>query len=427
MKVTIADIPKRINVTSSKNEGILNYDVDNAYPQRMMRLIGGSGTARNCVRLYSTFLAGKGFKDLNFFKTILNKKGETADKILRKITEDWSTFGGIALHFNYSLTYKIIEINIIPFEHTRLPDSEKVENRNKIAVYDDWAKEFCSRIKREKVQWIDRYDPRPEIIQQQIENVGGIQNWKGQIYWISNEGENSYPTPIYDPIVEDIDTDAEIKIHRNSNVRTGFSASHIFVHKGKFESEDKRDEFNEKIAEFQGADVAGSMMVIEAETEEQIPSLLPVESQLSSRVIDITNTNTKNSIIEAFGQPPELFPGNRGSGITFSNDAIRLAYDYYNTVTKPERIFIEELFSAIIKNFEINSFTDLAIDPLTFGDVVQTDVLAVKLGVGSTQSLKELIVDTTLTPPQKINVLQLLFGLSGEQAKAMVEGTPLSI
>ena len=68
MKVTINEIPKRLSVKPSKSEGILSYDVDNAYPQRMMRLIGGSGTARNCVRLYAKFLYGKGFKDLQFFE-----------------------------------------------------------------------------------------------------------------------------------------------------------------------------------------------------------------------------------------------------------------------------------------------------------------------------------------------------------------------
>jgi len=309
VKVTINEIQKRLSVKPSKSEGILSYDVDNAYPQRMMRLIGGSGTARNCVRLYSKFLSGKGFKDLQFFDTILNRKKETADKILRKVDNDFCKYGGFAAHFNYNLNLKISEITIIPFEHTRLPDPEKPEFKNKIAVYDDWAKEFCTRIKKEKIKWIDRYTSDPIEIQKQIEAAGNIEAWNGQVFWFSNEGEHSYPIPIYDPVLEDIDTDAEIKIHRNSNVRTGFSASHIFVHKGKFENDTDREEFNSRISEFQGSDVAGSMMVIEVETEEEKPELIEVKSQLNDRVITVTNRNTKDSIIESFGQPPELFPG----------------------------------------------------------------------------------------------------------------------
>ena len=80
-----------------------------------------------------------------------------------------------------------------------------------------------------------------------------------------------------------------------------------------------------------------------------------------------------------------------------------------------------------MKNFEGNSFTDYSIDQLTFGDLTATDPMAVKWGVGGTQSLKELLVDPTLQPTQKINILQLLFGLNNEQATAMINGSPITV
>lgn len=426
MKLTLADIPKRISVKAIKTEGIFSYDIDNAYPQRMLRLIGASGTARNCVRLFSKFLSGKGFEDLSFAKTILNRKGETADKLLRKIADDYAQHGGFALHFNYNLNLKISEVSVIPMEHTRLPDQIDPLNINKIAVYDDWAKEFSSRIDRKKIKWIDRFTEDPLAVQRQIETAGGIGTWHGQVYWYSNEGESSYPVPVYDPVMEDIDTDSEVKITRNSNVRTGFSASHIFVHKGKFESEEKREEFIQMLSEFQGSDVANSIMLVETETEEQIPILLPIESNLSSKVIEITNTNIKNSIIEAFGQPQELFPGARGNGITFSNDALRLAYEYYNSSTEPDRFLIEEIFVKFMKLFEGNTFSNFALTPLQWAAGAEGETRLVEtLGVGGTQALQTILTDPILTREQKMGALQVVFGISLEDSFKLLPATQL--
>ena len=39
----------------------------------------------------------------------------------------------------------------------------------------------------------------------------------------------------------------------------------------------------------------------------------------------------------------------------------------------------------------------------------------------------ELLVDPTLQPTQKINILQLLFGLNNEQATAMINGSPITV
>ncbi len=349
MKVTISDVPSRIVVKVVRTEGILAYDIDNAYPQRMMRMVGGSGTARNCVSLYAKFMAGRGMEDDVYGKTELNRKGVTVNGLSSQSIKDFAHFGGFAVHINYNLAFEKISFSTVPFEHIRLalPDNKDPYARTrKVAIHPDWAREESRQIKKDDIKKVFLFDDDPEVIAEQIESVGGINNYNGQVYWFSNLGDR-YPLPIYDPVLEDIDTDAQIKIFRNSNVRTGFSASHLFIHKGLFEDDTAREEFNDRIAEFQGADVAGSMMVIEVEREEQIPDLKPVESQLDARVIKITNGNTKDSIIEAFGIPSVLVNADNSEGVTFSNELLKLSYDYYNSITESERMIIEEQFVKI--------------------------------------------------------------------------------
>lgn len=357
MKVVIADVPRRIIVKKVRVEGILAYDVDNAYPQRIMRMVGASGTARNCVKLYAKFVRGKGFVDTTIGDTVIDNSHGTINKLLGLTSSDFAMFGGFAVHMNYNLAFEPTTRKIIPFEQTRitLPKGDG-HGVSQISVYHDWAKEHSRQIKKEQIRQIDLYDPNPEIIAQQIDAAGGINQYNGQIFWYSNMGD-AYPLPVYDPVLEDIDTDAQVKVFRNSNVRTGFSASHLFIHKGKFESEETRSEFNGKIAEFQGADVAGSMMVIEIEHAEQIPELIPVKNQLDARVIKITNANTKDNIVEAFGIPSVLVNADNTEGVTFSNELLKLSYDYYNSIIEPEREIVKSQFERIFEdiggNFEI--------------------------------------------------------------------------
>ena len=157
-------------------------------------------------------------------------------------------------------------------------------------------------------------------------------------------------------------------------------AGHIFIHKGKFETPEKRTEFVKELSEFQGAETAGRIMLIEVESEEQIPQLIPVEHSINAKVIDITNRNTKDSIIESFGQPPILSGAQiaGGTGITFSNDAMKLATDYYNTVTEPDRILMEEIFTDLFTNYidpNINPSNDFSILPMTWQPVQDEPVL----------------------------------------------------
>src|SRR3989304_1680589 len=379
MKIHFTYLPGRIKVKESKFEGILNYDTDNAYPQRMMRYVDASGTAKRCINTYGKFINGRGFKYELFYKAKVGRK-LTNDKLLRAITKDFARFNGFAVQINYNLNFQKTSFNFIPFENTRLTIPDETGFISKIAIYSDWGKEKTSYIKKADIQYLDVYNPDLNVITEQIKGAGGINKWKGQIFWYSGDGDFIYPLTIYDSVIEDIDTDAQIQVYRNSNVRTGFMAGHIFIHKGKFETPEKRTEFVKELSEFQGAETAGRIMLVEVENTEQIPEIKAVEQSINAKVIDITNRNTKDSIIEAFGQPPILSGAQiaGGTGITFSNDAMKLATDYYNTVTDPDRILMEEIFTELFSNYvdlNINPSNDFSILPMTWQPVQDEPVL----------------------------------------------------
>src|SRR5471030_2461734 len=95
MKTYLPQIERRILVRPNQTYGILNYDLDNAYPQRMLELVGASPTAKDCWSKRAKFIAGNGFEDADLGKQIINTKGLTLAKLLKAIASD-KEFGAFA-------------------------------------------------------------------------------------------------------------------------------------------------------------------------------------------------------------------------------------------------------------------------------------------------------------------------------------------
>ena len=66
LKATVTDVTKRITTKPNKTEGIINYDVDNKYPNRIIDIINASGTGTLCTDLF-----GKLFSSLQCWFELL--------------------------------------------------------------------------------------------------------------------------------------------------------------------------------------------------------------------------------------------------------------------------------------------------------------------------------------------------------------------
>ncbi|MGY4539628.1 hypothetical protein ACVW0P_004064 [Mucilaginibacter sp. UYNi724] len=83
MKTYLPQIERRIMVRPNQTFGILNYDMDNAYPQRMLELVGQSPTAKDCWNKRAKFIAGNGFEDASLGRCIAGPRryGYPRDRI----------------------------------------------------------------------------------------------------------------------------------------------------------------------------------------------------------------------------------------------------------------------------------------------------------------------------------------------------------
>ena len=119
MKTYLPQVERRIIVRPNQTYGILNYDIDNAYPQRMLELVGASPTAKDCWNKRTKFINGRGFEDTDFARQIVNNNGLTIAKLLKAVARDKALFTGFGIHVNYNANFKICSVNYVRFEDIR--------------------------------------------------------------------------------------------------------------------------------------------------------------------------------------------------------------------------------------------------------------------------------------------------------------------
>jgi hypothetical protein len=347
-KITSGKTKQRVVLPDYKREMIEAYDADNSYPERVRDIVLASGVARACTEIFARYIFGNGISDPTLFKMVVDRKGTTLDKLLRKCVADYALWYGYAIHVQYNAFGEKIGYTHLPFEYCRKGIKDK---EGLIAVYDNWDRRDLNKpFRANDIQYLYPYNPSAVI--SEIENSEGatieekMKNYKGQVLWFSKEG-NEYPLAPCDPVLEDVQTTYQIKLFKNKNIRTNFMASHMFVHKGKFEDETERQDMMKSLERFQGAEMVGNIMMIEVDNIEQVPQLLPFQIQNNDKLWEYTESSTIQNIVQNYFIPPVL-AGILQAGKLGTSNEINEAHDFYNAYTAFDRMSISEEFTRLL-------------------------------------------------------------------------------
>lgn len=415
-KPTITQVESRLAVKPNLQYGVMNYDVDNGYPQRIEKSKDASGRTTQCVETYVSFVRGMGFKD-PFFKTIVNEKKKlTVDRLHRKLVEDFCLFNGFAIHVNFNALGQIVSMDHVPFKELRLGlEDENTALPSVVKHHPDWTKESSRQFKQELITEFTFYNPTE--IPDEVIKQGGLDKFKGQIFYWSKNGLK-YPKASCDPVLEDVVADDESKQFRLNNIATNFLASHI-LEINECENDKERDEIDEQLQSFQGGKNGGKIFMLEKRGEKPSFTLAKLDPPDMDGLYEHTEDAVKESIRSIYKIPPVLV-GDLVAGKMGTAQEIQDATLYFNTVTADKRMIFEEVFTELFKNWHqqgANPDNDFSITPLKFG---QDSILVERLGVGGTQAMQAILVDTVMEPAQKIEVLVQVFGILEESAIKMV-------
>lgn len=427
MKTYLPQIERRIFVRPNQTYGILNYDRDNAYPQRMLELVAASPTAKDCWNKRARFIAGRGFELPDLGKTIINPKGLTIAKLLKAVAMDKALFTGFGIHVNYNANYKIASLNYIKFEDIRLGDTDCTETANKYAIYNDWGKKTWKNIMRSKITFLDAYNPDPEIIIEQVVAAGGWDKYKGQLFYFNPEVDD-YPLIEADCVWEDFETEAGIKTFNNREVTTGFLPSTMLFMQSRREEADNSQnnitgelpyvnvpsQLEKDLGSFQGAKSAQKIIVIEYEDESSKPEFQPYSIQNNDKLFETTERSVEARIIKGFSVPKELVNAEKASGLSNGGEK-KQAIREFNDNTAGDRLDLSETFAELFSNYctAINPTNNWNITP------IPSDIADDNIGFLAGKDLNNLIL-SDLPDTNKIAILIYAYGLKRADAEAMI-------
>ena len=425
MKTYLPQIERRILVRPNQTFGILNYDLDNAYPQRMLELVAGSPIAKDCWNKRAKFIGGNGFEQPDLGKQPVNAKGLTVAKLLKAVATDKALFTGFGIHVNYNANYRIASVNYIKFEDIRMGDTDDPTTAGKFALYSDWGRKTWKNIMRSKITFLEAYDPNPQTIKNQVLAAGGWDKYKGQLFYFNPEVDD-YPLIEADSVWEDFETEAGIKIFNNREVTTGFLPSTmLFMQSRREEADNSRpddadlpyanmpSQLEKDLGSFQGAKSAQKIIVIEYEDENSRPEFKPYSIQNNDKLFETTEKSVEARIIKGFSVPKDLINPENASGLSNGGEK-KEAIREFNDNTAPDRLELSETFAEIFSNF----YTD--INPAGNWNILQVpatiadDIAGIKAGV----SINQLLL-APIPAENKIATLIYAYGFKQAEAEAM--------
>lgn len=418
MKVdTIEHERNRYEVRRSA-QNYLYWGDRNDYPQSVIDIVGGSYTGTACLDVYQKFIGGSGFADADNYQIIINSDGETADGLLYKISEDYALLGGFAIHVNRNYLGQIVEMRHIPLENVRLCDPKR-DKAGQVAIHPDWGKRYPLLYGNTPIEYIYMYDADVEVMRERIANVGGIQNYRGEVFYYSNR-PGTYPLPIFDCALTDMSTQEAISNIAYKNARHGFLPAGCFAEINEFyDDENPADKeafeaVSKRLKELQGDKATSSIMHVVAKDKDSVPVMVSMKGENYDKEFSVTRDSVKQNIGQAFRQPEELRCERTASG--FSNDSMVQAYRVYNSVTSKERLTLEREMTALFKMWYIALDYNFQIQPLTYG----SESILSLLGTDGTKAVIELAKDKDMTEQQKVDILMLVYGLGEDEANKIV-------
>jgi len=393
MRLVKTEIDKRLIVTLNKSikadgvNGVMKFGEGNDYPQIIERLINGSVTSKTAANIYAKFLTGQGFVNEAVNSIVIGEdnrgKPITMLSMLRQVSQSISFNNGFYIHANENIGREVVNTKLVPFKHCRFAKTDDTGYTAMIGVYDNWDGDRNTKFKKENIVWLNIFNLKESVFNSQVEKAKGIDNYKGQIYFDFLDNQFLYPLSPFDAVYMDSDTEFQIQLFKNRQIRDGFFDKVVFrvsPPSNKTES----DDFINGIKNFIGPD-GDTVLVLEDEVDDDgnikksgAFVIDKIESNVNDKLFENWEKGLANNIRKSVSNIPNLLI-NIEDGIFSgqSGEAIKQATNFYNSMTQDDRAFISESFKTIYSKFadpKLKTNTDWSIKPLNLISDATTDI-----------------------------------------------------
>lgn len=362
MKIYFNELKKDIlSVKVDKRLDLYNWGLDNSYPSLIEQLINNSVTAKACVNSVAKAIYVKSFGDAG--KIIINKEGQTLNEVLRIISYEYAKYNNVYIHIGYNGDLKINSIKVIPATDVRLSKSDDKGYSGKFIVYPNFDK-VDGKVNEEDFKYVDRFNPLKEVIENQIENAGGILKYKGQIIHLKKDANSVYSLPDLNPVLAEALLESNSQTFRSKGASKGFLNTKLMVVQ-PFSNDDDRKAFKRKLDELQGAENAGAVVLLESSNmSDNLDGQLKLDdlsSEYNDELFKYSDLMAEKNITKAFGVPLVLIDTTNDGLFGNSGEMIKLAKELLIDSREEERDLIEETLQKLMMNYHQPITKDLKI------------------------------------------------------------------
>lgn len=396
MKLLLKELDNRLSVKADRSikadgvNGIMSFGENNDYPQRMERLILGSVTAKSTANSYAKFLSGDGFNNEEINRVVVGKdprgKKITLKRLLSQVAQSLSFYNGAYVHVNLNLDRKVTDSSLRLFKNCRFSKLDDEGYTAKIGYYNNWEKDTKDKkYNKSNIKWYNVFNLDDAAFTSQIKTAEGIENFKGQLYFLFLDNHYAYPLSPLDAAYIDCDTENQLALHKNNEIRNGFSKKTIFQINETLD-DTLKGEMAEGIKGFMGSR-GDKALVIETDTDEsgnimenKAMKVDSIESNVDSKMFENWEKELANNIRKPITIPAILIDYEESALGSTSGEAIMQATNFFNQVTKDDRAAISEMFKEIFSNFDdeiLSKNLDWTIKPLSLYDATNIQPTAV--------------------------------------------------
>lgn len=337
---------------------IVRFGQDNLYPQLLNQLYLTSGMLGTCLEYIANATIGGGYewKDQNV---------AAGQKIDQLTFEKINKFSKLAKHL--TLDY-VIHRRVCVVIHKRGsavkfrrldPSSIRNNATNTAFVYSmDWSKGLVDT--KNYKRWTPECGDGEYLF----------------VYQDETPGQDIYPLPRYNSILNWAFMDAETSFFHKSNMQNSVFPSLVVRRPKEFQSVEEIMTFKEAIQDKTGASNAGKILVLTGNGFDDTPELTSLPSNSNDKMFETTSKELKENIAIALGINPAIV-GVKVGGQLGATTEIKDSYAIFEkNVVMPTRETMEEILNDLIEIAGIKN--SIVINEFQVIDGVVTDTTETK-------------------------------------------------
>jgi hypothetical protein len=395
MKLRRKDVASRAEIKLNKSMhsegGVMMFGKDNDYSNVIELIIAGSVTATSVADIHSRFIVGNGFEDktINDIVVSADSRGKeiTMLDLLRQCSDSVAVNHGLYIHNRVNVLGQTRDQQLFQFKTCKFSAVDDVNYTNSIIVNPDFGEKIYK--KKNNAEY-PVYNDNLDVIRSQFldysknkkgfDSLEDLQGFPGQIYFHFWDNRYLYPLSPFDPVYLDADTEQEVALYKNRELRNGFMLRHIIT-VNEFSDDSDKEEFVKMVEGAEGAD-GSRVIVLEAEFDEETGDIKKgaavkidkIDTNVNDKLFENWENGISNKIRKATKVPAILIDYEEGKLSNTSGEAIIQASAYYNAMTRGDRAQMSRVFKEVFKNHideKLSGVKNWKIEPLSFEVAVE--------------------------------------------------------